>query len=107
MLRKRDEQLAKVLHAFGDATRRTILEELSQRDAQSLFEILARLVEKHQLSITRQAVSKHLKVLEHAGLITTAWKGRTKMHTSSIGDNKDLLVDWLEEIMPDDDRRQG
>lgn len=82
------------------------MEELSQRNDQSLFEILARLVEKHQLSITRQAVSKHLKVLEEAGLIETAWSGRTKMHTSCISNNKEFLVDWLEELMPQDDRRQ-
>ena len=106
MLRKRDEQLAKVLQALADSTRRTILEELSQRDDQSLFEILARLVEKHQLSITRQAVSKHLNVLEDAGLIETAWSGRTKMHTSSIANNKELLIHWLEDIMPKENRRE-
>ena len=101
MLRKRDEQLAKVLQAIADSTRRTILEELSQRDDQSSFEILARLVEKHQLSITRQGVSKHLKVLEDAGLIATAWSGRTKLHSSCIADSKELLIHWLEDIMPE------
>ncbi len=100
MLRKHDELLAKVLQALADSTRRTILEELSKRDDQSLFEILARLVEKHQLSITRQAVSKHLKVLEDAGLIATAWSGRTKLHASCIADSKDLLIHWLEDIVP-------
>ena len=101
MLRNRDEQLAQVLQALADSTRRTILEELSQRDDQSLFEIMARLAEKHQLSITRQAVSKHLKVLEDAGLIATAWSGRTKLHTSCISDSKELLIDWLEDIVPE------
>ena len=101
MLSKHDEQLAKVIGALADPTRRTILEELSTRDDQSLFEIMARLVEKHQLSITRQAVSKHLKVLEEAGLISTAWSGRTKLHTSCIADRKDMLIHWLEEIVPE------
>lgn len=101
MLRKGDEQLAKVLQALADSTRRTILEELSRRDNQSLFEILARLVEKHQISITRQAVSKHLNVLEEAGLIATAWSGRTKLHASCIADRKKLLIRWLEQIMPE------
>ena len=79
MLRKRDEPLAKVLQALADSTRRTILEELSLRDDQSLFEVMARLVEKHQLSISRQAISKHLKVLEDAELIETAlvWSNET------------------------------
>lgn len=101
MLQKRDEQLATVLHALADATRRAILEELALRDGQSLFEVLGRLVEKHQLSITRQAVSKHLKVLEDAGLINVAWNGRTKLHTSCIRTKKELLVGWLEDIMPE------
>ena len=104
MLRKRDEQLAKVLVALAESTRRTILEDLSLRDDQSLFEILARLVEKHQLSITRQAVSKHLKVLEDAGLIETAWSGRTKLHRSCIADRKEMLVHWLEDLMPKGNR---
>ena len=106
MLRKRDEELAKVLQALADSTRRTILEELSQRDDQSLFEILARLVEKHQLSMTRQAVSKHLNVLEDAGLIATAWSGRTKLHASCIAEPKELLIHWLEEVMPENRRER-
>lgn len=104
MLRKCDEQLAKTLQALADSTRRLILEELSLRDDQSLFEILARLVERHQLSITRQAVSKHLKVLEDAGLIATAWSGRTKIHTSCIANSKDVLIHWLEDILPKESR---
>ena len=98
MLRKRDEQLGRVIQALADSTRRTILEELSQRSEQSLFEILARL---HQLSITRQAVSKHLKVLEDAGLIETVWSGRTKLHTSCVADSKEMLLHWLEDITPE------
>ena len=101
MLRRRDEQLGRVCQALADSTRRTILEELSQRSEQSLFEILGRLVETHQLSITRQAVSKHLKVLEEAGLIETVWSGRTKLHSSCIADCKEILIDWLEEITPE------
>ena len=105
MLRKRDDQLAKILQALADSTRRTILEDLSRRDDQSLFEILARLVEKHQLSITRQAVSKHLKVQEDAGLIVTARSGRTKLHSSCIDESMELLMEWLESVTPKEDRR--
>lgn len=101
MLRKRDEQLGRVIQALADSTRRTILEELSQRSEQSLFEILARLVERHQLSITRQAVSKHLKVLEDTGLIETVWSGRTKLHTSCVADSKEMLLHWLEDVTPE------
>ncbi len=102
MLRKHDEHVGRIFHALADSTRRTILAELARRDDQSLFEILARLVEKHQLSITRQAVSKHLRVLEDAELIATAWSGRTKLHSTCISDHKTLIVHWLNEVTPED-----
>lgn len=103
MLRHRGEQLAIVLDAFSDATRRIILEELATRQNQSLFEIMTRLVEKHQLSITRQAISKHLRVLEEAELIETAWSGRTKLHSSCIADGKLVVTNWFDAITPKDE----
>ncbi|MGW6501287.1 ArsR/SmtB family transcription factor [Nonomuraea angiospora] len=66
--------------ALADPTRRTILDELTERDGQTLFEICVRLTSRHQLSLTRQAVSQHLAVLEEAGLITTRKEGRYKFH---------------------------
>ena len=45
-----------------------------------MFEICVRLTSRHQLSLTRQAVSQHLAVLEEAGLITTRKQGRYKFH---------------------------
>jgi DNA-binding transcriptional ArsR family regulator len=66
--------------ALADATRRTILDELADRDGQTLFEICARLVTKHGLGASRQAISQHLDVLESAGLIRTSRSGRYKFH---------------------------
>jgi DNA-binding transcriptional ArsR family regulator len=66
--------------ALNDATRRAILDELVDRNDQTLFEICSRLTMKHGLSSTRQAVSQHLSVLEDAGLITTERRGRHKHH---------------------------
>jgi DNA-binding transcriptional ArsR family regulator len=66
--------------ALNDATRRAILDELVDRNGQTLFEICSRLIMKHGLSSTRQAVSQHLAVLEAAGLITTERRGRYKHH---------------------------
>ena len=57
-----------VFKALADPTRRAILDELTERDGQTLFEICARLAVKHGLASTRQAVSQHLAVLEDAGL---------------------------------------
>ena len=69
-----------VFKALADPTRRTILDELTQRDGQTLFEICSRLTMKHGLGSSRQAISQHLDVLESAGLVRTARNGRYKFH---------------------------
>jgi DNA-binding transcriptional ArsR family regulator len=69
-----------VFKALADPTRRAILDELAERDRQTLFELCARLATKHALASTRQAISQHLDVLEDAGLIRTAREGRYKFH---------------------------
>ena len=69
-----------VFEALATPARRAILDELTERNGQTLFEICARLTMKHDLSLTRQAVSQHLAVLEAAGLITTRREGRYKFH---------------------------
>jgi DNA-binding transcriptional ArsR family regulator len=66
--------------ALSDPTRRAIMDELMQRDDQTLFEICARLATKHALGSTRQAISQHLDVLEAAGLVVTRREGRYKFH---------------------------
>ncbi|MGV1007692.1 MAG: ArsR/SmtB family transcription factor [Dermatophilaceae bacterium] len=69
-----------VFKALADKTRRTILDELAERDGQSLFEICARLTMRHGITSTRQAISQHLALLEDAGLVETHRQGRTKLH---------------------------
>lgn len=66
--------------ALADPTRRKILDELAERDGQTLFEICARLTMRHQIASSRQAVSQHLEVLEAAGLVSTRREGRFKYH---------------------------
>ena len=72
--------MADVFEALAAPARRAILDELTARNGQTLFEICARLTMKHGLSLTRQAVSQHLALLEAAGLITTRREGRYKFH---------------------------
>jgi DNA-binding transcriptional ArsR family regulator len=67
--------------ALADPTRRIILDELAQRDAQSLFELCARLVTRHGIGSSRQAISQHLAILEAAGLVVTQRDGRLKLHS--------------------------
>ena len=69
-----------VYKALADPTRRAILDELSERDGQTLFELCTRLATKHALGSSRQAISQHLDVLEGAGLVTTRREGRYKFH---------------------------
>jgi DNA-binding transcriptional ArsR family regulator len=69
-----------VFKALADPTRRTILDELAERDAQTLFELCSRLLMKHGIDSTRQAISQHLDVLEAAGLVRVERNGRYKFH---------------------------
>jgi DNA-binding transcriptional ArsR family regulator len=69
-----------VFKALADPTRRKILDELAERDGQTLFEICTRLTMKHQLGSSRQAISQHLEVLIAAGLVTSHREGRYKFH---------------------------
>lgn len=66
--------------AIADPTRRAILDELVDRDGQSLFELCTRLTMKHGIGSSRQAISQHLEVLEAAGLVVTKRDGRFKFH---------------------------
>src|SRR4029077_16983489 len=59
--------MADVFEALATPARRAILDELHERDGQTLFEICGRLVMKHDLGLTRQAISQHLDVLEAVG----------------------------------------
>ena len=90
-----DPQLSAVFKALADDTRIQILDELRHRDNQSLFEICARLIESHDLVLTRQAISRHLATLEQAGLIRTAWQGRTKIHSLSAGALGSVVAPWI------------
>jgi DNA-binding transcriptional ArsR family regulator len=73
--------VADVFRALADPTRRRILDELSERHDQTLFEICSRLATKHQLGSTRQAISQHLAALEAAGLVESRRAGRYKLHS--------------------------
>ena len=85
-----------VFKALADPTRRTILDELADRDDQTLFEICGRLAMKHQLASTRQAISQHLDVLEAAGLIEVRREGRYKFHSINRGPLEHIVDRWLD-----------
>ncbi len=85
---------ADLFKAIGDATRRTILDELVDRDGQTLFEICGRLAMRHGLASSRQAISQHLAVLEQAGLVRTRRQGRYKFHHVDTGPLRSIVERW-------------
>ena len=84
-----------VFKALADPTRRRILDELTERDGQTLFEICSRLSTKHQLGSSRQAISQHLELLEGAGLIETRREGRFKFHYLNTRPLEHIADRWL------------
>ena len=84
-----------VFKALADPTRRTILDELTERDGQTLFELCSRLTMRHGLGSTRQAISQHLAVLEEAGLIRTRKQGRFKFHDLQREPLERIADRWL------------
>lgn len=63
-----------VFKALADSTRRKLLDRLKANNGQTLSELC------EHLEISRQAVSKHLLLLEGANLVVIVWRGRTKLH---------------------------
>ncbi|MCD9025466.1 ArsR/SmtB family transcription factor [Cohnella silvisoli] len=85
-----------IFKALGDSTRRLIVDELSERNEQTLYELTVRLITKHDLSITRQAIAKHLSALEDAGLVKSEKKGKYRVVIFNNEPLKNLLKGWIE-----------
>jgi DNA-binding transcriptional ArsR family regulator len=83
-----------VFKALADPTRRLILDELADRDGQTLFELCTRLTMRHQVTSTRQAISQHLDVLESCGLVTTRREGRFKFHHLDTTPLRAIVERW-------------
>lgn len=90
--------VADLFKALADPTRRAILDELSERNGQTLFEICSRLATKHRLGSSRQAISQHLDVLEGAGLIRCRRSGRYKFHDLDTRPLEHMVERWLRDI---------
>jgi DNA-binding transcriptional ArsR family regulator len=87
--------VADIFRALADPTRRAIIDELTDRNGQTLFELCARLALKHQLGSSRQAVSQHIDLLVAAGLIRTRHEGRYTFHDLDPTPLAHLLDRWL------------
>lgn len=69
-----------VFRALADPVRRAILEELDDRNDQTLFQLCGRLITVRGMAMSRQAVAKHVAVLRDAGLVELSSSGRTTIH---------------------------
>jgi DNA-binding transcriptional ArsR family regulator len=78
-----------VFKALADASRRELLDRLRADNGQTLGELCAR------LAMTRQAVSKHLAILEEANLVAVVWRGREKLHYLNPVPIHDIADRWI------------
>jgi DNA-binding transcriptional ArsR family regulator len=81
-----------VFGALGDSCRRALLDRLRRRNGQTLSALSV------GQGISRQAVTKHLKVLEDAGLVVTRRRGREKLHYLNPVPISAVAMRWLEEF---------
>jgi len=78
-----------VFRALADASRRTLLDRLHRRNGQTLNELC------EGLDMSRQAVTKHLSILESATLIAVQRQGREKLHFINPVPINDIAERWL------------
>ena len=87
--------MSDVFKALADPTRRAILDELADRQDQTLFELCARLATTHAVVSSRQAVSQHVDVLVAVGVVITRREGRYKFHSLDPRPLEHLTDRWL------------
>jgi DNA-binding transcriptional ArsR family regulator len=79
----------RVFKALADASRRQLLDGLRAANGQTLGQLCA------HLNMTRQAVSKHLRVLEEANLVVVLWRGREKLHYLNPVPIHEIAERWI------------
>jgi DNA-binding transcriptional ArsR family regulator len=78
-----------VFRALADESRRHLLDRLRMNNGQTLSELCA------DLAMSRQAVSKHLAVLEGANLVAVRRRGREKLHFLNPVPINDIAERWI------------
>jgi DNA-binding transcriptional ArsR family regulator len=84
-----DADMDKVFKALADPSRRQLLDRLYADNGQTLGQLCT------HLDMTRQAVTKHLAVLEDANLVATIWRGREKLHFLNPVPIHDIAERWI------------
>lgn len=78
-----------VFKALADASRRKLLDILHREDGQTLGDLCG------HLDMSRQAVTKHLVILEEANLVATLWRGREKLHYLNPVPLHEIYERWI------------
>jgi DNA-binding transcriptional ArsR family regulator len=78
-----------VFKALADPSRRKLLDQLYTHNGQTLSELC------EHLDMTRQAVTKHLALLEAANLVVTVWRGREKLHYLNPAPIHEIYERWI------------
>src|SRR5271157_5679901 len=78
-----------VFKALADGSRRKLLDVLHLDNGLTLGQLCG------HLDMTRQAVSKHLALLESANLVTTVWHGREKLHYLNPVPLHEIYERWI------------
>ena len=78
-----------VFKALADPGRRKLLDALHKSNGQTLTELCA------HLDMTRQAVTKHLGLLEKANLVAVVWRGREKLHYLNPVPLHEIYERWI------------
>jgi len=78
-----------VFKALADPSRRKLLDELHTNNGQTLSQLC------EHLDMTRQAVTKHLLLLEEANLVATVWRGREKLHFLNPVPLHEIYERWI------------
>src|SRR3954451_12858345 len=78
-----------VFRALADPSRRQLLDSLNARNGQTLRELCS------GLDMARQSVTKHLAILESAGLVTTVRRGREKLHYLNAAPIGEISDRWI------------
>ena len=79
----------RVFKALADKSRRRLLDRLRAHNGQSLGELC------EGLAMSRQAVTKHLRILESANLVATRKEGRLKLHFINPVPINDIAERWI------------
>jgi DNA-binding transcriptional ArsR family regulator len=79
----------KVFKALADPGRRLLLDRLQAENGQTLRQLC------EHLDMTRQAVTKHLNLLEDASLVVTIWRGREKLHYLNPVPIQEIADRWI------------